>query len=541
MVKRPIGMIRQKMCNRSRNNCQTFPNLPQDYNYHTLPVSKQGHPRLKATLKPCTPSLGTTGQSRYHIVMKNLLYIVFYAWSMLCHAEGLPDLGDASQEAMTPQQERKIGEQSMFEIRSDKDYLDDAEVNDYLNQLGYQLVSNSNEPGQAFEFFALNDNSINAFALPGGFIGVNTGLMLMAQSESELASVLGHEIAHVTQHHLARMVAGQKIDSVAAIAALAVAILAARSNPQTSQAAIVGMQASSIQRQLNFTRIHEQEADRIGLTTLQKAGFDPHAMPIFFERLQKSTRLLDNNMPSYLRTHPITSDRIADVANRVQQTSYRLVADSLNFQLVRAKLRAMQKNSQEAVSFFKSAMGEQKHGNQTAQRYGLVLALLRVGQVARATQEFAPLQTLISQNPMIATLAGQIRRTNKNNTGNTEFYRSATQNFPQHRALAYDYIELLLEANRFEDALKLLNEQILTHPNDLRLHELQARNYAALGKRQEEHHALAYTYILRGNLLTAIEQLELAKAAGTDFYELSIIESELKQYKEIAAVQAKKH
>ncbi|CAG9932234.1 M48 family metalloprotease [Candidatus Nitrotoga arctica] len=472
--------------------------------------------------------------------MKNLLYIVLYAWSMLCRAEGLPDLGDASQEAMTPQQERKIGEQSMFEIRSDKDYLDDAEVNDYLNQLGYQLVSNSNEPGQTFEFFALNDNSINAFALPGGFIGVNTGLMLMAQSESELASVLGHEIAHVTQHHLARMVAGQKIDSVAAIAALAVAILAARSNPQTSQAAIVGMQASSIQRQLNFTRIHEQEADRIGLTTLQKAGFDPHAMPIFFERLQKSTRLLDNNMPSYLRTHPITSDRIADVANRVQQTSYRLVADSLNFQLVRAKLRAMQKNSQEAVSFFKSAIGEQKHGNQTAQRYGLVLALLRVGQVVRATQEFAPLQILISQNPMIATLAGQIRRTNKSNTGNTEFYRNATQNFPQHRALAYDYIELLLEANRFEDALKLLNEQIIAHPNDLRLHELQARNYAALGKRQEEHHALAYTYILRGNLLTAIEQLELAKGAGTDFHELSIIESELKQFKEIAATRGKK-
>ncbi|MEO6423470.1 MAG: M48 family metalloprotease [Candidatus Nitrotoga sp.] len=474
--------------------------------------------------------------------MKNLLFIVLYTWSLMCRASGLPDLGDTSQETMSPQQERKIGEQSMFEIRSDKDYLNDAEVNDYLNQLGYQLVSNSNEPWQDFEFFALNDNTINAFALPGGFIGVNTGLMLMAQSESELASVLGHEIAHVTQHHLARMVAGQKVDSIATIAALAVAILAARSNPQASQAAMVGMQGSSIQRQLNFTRIHEQEADRIGLSTLQKAGFDPHAMPIFFERLQKSSRLLDNNMPSYLRTHPITSDRIADVANRVQQTPYRLVADSLNFQLVRAKLRAIQKNSQEAINYFKSATEEQKHGNQTAQRYGLALALLRAGQITRATQEFAPLQTLTSHNPMIATLAGQIRRADKNNAGGiVAFYLSATQNFPQHRALAYDYIELLLEANRFQDALKLLNEQIITHPNDLRLHELQARNYAALGRRQEEHHALAYTYILRGNLLSAIEQLELAKKAGTDFHELSIIESELKQYKEIAAAQAKKN
>ena len=455
-------------------------------------------------------------------------------------ASELPDLGDVSQGAFSPHDEARVGNKIMREIYAEPAYYDDPELTDYLNNLGYRLVAASPENRLSFQFFVLRDRTLNAFALPGGFIGVHTGLIEATQNESELAGVLGHEIAHVTQHHLARMVAGQKVDSVAAIAALAVAILAARSNPQASQAAIVGMQASSIQRQLNFTRIHEQEADRIGLTTLQKSGFDPHAMPIFFERLQKSTRLLDNNMPSYLRTHPITSDRIADIANRVQQTPYRLVADSLNFQLVRAKLRAMQKNSQEAVNFFKNAIGEQKHGNQTAQRYGLALALLRAGQVARATQEFSPLQALIPQNPMIATLAGQIRRANKSNTSITEFYRSATQNFPQHRALAYDYIELLLEANRLEDALKLLNEQIITHPNDLRLHELQARNYAALGRRQEEHHALAYTYILRGNLLSAIEQLELAKAAGTDFHELSIIESELKQYKEIAAAHAKK-
>lgn len=472
--------------------------------------------------------------------MKNWLYIVLYAWSLLCRADGLPDLGDISQESISPQQERKIGEQSMFEIRSDKDYLDDAEINDYLNQIGYQLVSNSNEPGQEFEFFAINDNTINAFALPGGFIGVNTGLILMAQSESELASVLGHEIAHVTQHHIARMVAGQKIDSLTTIAALAVAILAARSNPQASQAAMVGMQAGSIQRQLNFTRIHEQEADRIGLATLQKAGFDPHAMPVFFERLQKSTRLLDNNMPSYLRTHPVTSDRIADVANRVQQIPYRLVPDSLNFQLVRSKLRAMQTDSQETIRFFQNAIGEQKHGNQTAQRYGLVTALLRAGQVIRARQEFTPLQELVSQNPMIATLAGKVKRAEKNKTDILKFYYTATQSFPQHRALSYDYVDLLQEANRHDDARRILDEQIIAYPNDVRLHDLQARTYMALGKRQEQHHALAHVYILRGNLHSAIEQLELAKEAGTDFRELSIIEKELKEYKEIATAQANK-
>ena len=473
--------------------------------------------------------------------MKNTLFIFLCAWSGLIHAEGLPDLGDVSQASLSPQQERQIGEQSMYQIRADKSYLDDAEVNDYLNQLGYQLVSNSNDLGQEFEFFALNDSTINAFALPGGFIGVNTGLILTAQSETELASVLSHEIAHVTQHHLARMVAGQKFDTLTAMAAIAVAILATRSNPDAAQAAIVGVQAGSIQRQLNFTRTHEQEADRIGLATLQKAGFDTRAMPVFFERLQKATRLLDNNMPSYLRTHPLTTERIADIASRVQQTPFRLVADSLNFHLVRAKLKAVQSNPQEAIAYFTAALGAQKHGNQSAQRYGLALALLRNGQSARATREFAPLIKQVTQNPMIATLAGQIQHADKKDKGIIAYYRNATQNFPQHRALFYDYAEALLQDKRLTDALKLLSEQISVHPNDPRLYELQARTYSALGRGQQEHHALAYNYALHGDLSAAIEQLELAKKAGNDYYELSAIESELKQFREIVAAQAKKN
>ena len=471
--------------------------------------------------------------------MKKLL-LALLCWPLWCWADGLPDLGDESQTALSPQQERQIGEQSMFEIRADKSYLDDAEISDYLNHIGYQLVANSNEPWQEFEFFALNDSAINAFALPGGFIGVNSGLILAAQSESELASVLSHEIAHVTQHHLARMVSGQKADTLTAMAAIAVAILAARSNPEASQAAILGAQAGTLQRQLNFTRTHEQEADRIGLNTLQKSGFDTRAMPAFFERLQKATRLLDNNLPSYLRTHPITSERIADITNRVQQTPFHLVADSLDFHLIRAKLNAMQKNPQEAVTFFNSALGAQKYGNQTAQRYGLVLSLLRANQSSRAAQEFMPLQKQVSQNPMIATLAGQIKRATKNDKNLVEFYQTAAQNFPGHRALTYDYAELLLQSKRFNDVLKLLNEQIATHSSDPRLFELQARTFASLGRRQEEHRSLANNYLLHGNLRGAIEQLELAKQAGSDFYQLSAIDSELKRLRETAAAQEQK-
>ncbi len=473
--------------------------------------------------------------------MKKLLFTTLYTISLFSHAEGLPDLGDVSQEVMSPQLERQIGEQSMFQIRADKMYLDDAEVADYLNWLGSSLVANSSEPGQPFEFFAINDNAINAFAMPGGFIGVNTGLITTSQNESELASVLSHEIAHVTQHHIARMIAGQKFDSLASMALIAAAILSARSNPDAAMAAIVGVNASGIQRQITFTRVHEQEADRIGLSILHKSGFDSRAMPVFFERLQKASRLLEGNTPTYLRTHPVTNERVADVANRVQQIPYRPVSSSLNFHLVRAKLQTLQKNPQEAIAYFNAALGTQKFGNQTAQRYGLVNALLQSRQLTRAAQEFAPLRKHVQSNAMITTLAGKLRRAGAiPDSDLSGFYRTATQNFPQHRALVYGYAETLLEEKRYNDAVNLLTQQVTAHPNDPRLYELQARTYAVLGRHQEEHHALAYFYILRGNLRGAIEQLELAKHAGNDFQKLSTIETELRQLREIAAAQAKR-
>jgi len=474
--------------------------------------------------------------------MRILLFIALCAASLFSHADGLPDLGDISQEVISPQQERQIGEQSMRQIRADKSYLDDPEVADYLNWLGDILVSNSTEPGQPFEFFAINDNSVNAFALPGGFVGVNTGLILTTQSESELASVLSHEISHVTQHHLARMISGQKYDSLASLAVIAAAILSARSNPDAAMAGIVGVQAGGIQRQLNFTRLHEQEADRIGIGILQKSGFDVRAMPAFFERLQKATLLLEGNTPPYLRTHPLTNDRIADMANRVQQMPAHLVADSLDYQLVRAKLLSMQRSPTESIAYFKAALsGAQKFGNPVAQRYGLVSALLQNRQLARAAQEFAPLEKQVQTDPMIATLAGRLRRDGAIDDPNiSEFFRTATQNFPQYRALVYDYCEVLLQQKHYNDAVTLLNQQVIAHPDDAHLYELQARTYAALGRHQEEHHALAYNYILHGNLRGAIEQLELAKHAGTDFHELSTIETELKQFRDIEAAQQKK-
>ncbi|HUW50955.1 MAG TPA: M48 family metalloprotease [Sulfuricella sp.] len=444
-------------------------------------------------------------------------------------ADGLPDLGDASQSALSPQAERRLGETIMYDIRRDRSMVDDAELTDYLNNLGYRLVAASQGNLQDFEFFVLRDDTLNAFALPGGFIGVHTGLILAAQSESELAAVLGHEIAHVTQHHLARMIAKQEQSMVTSLASLAVAILAARSNPQVANAAMATAQASSIQTQLSFTRENEREADRLGLQTLSRAGFDPRAAASFFERMQKATRIYENNAPEYLRTHPITSERIADIQNRLESLPYHQVPDSLEFQLIRAKLRAEEGTPQQATTYFESALSEKKYNSEAAARYGLTYALLRAKEYARAEQELARLRKTAAPNAIIENLAVRIKLASGPESAALAQYQATLKNFPDHRALVYGYAEALLQNHQSGDALKLVSNRLRRFPNDGRLYELQAQGYAMQGKKLLSYQAQAEAYTRQGNLVAAIEQLQYGLKAGDgDFYQLSMVEARLK-------------
>ena len=228
-------------------------------------------------------------------------------------SQSLPDLGDSASSDLSPLAEQRIGAQIMRDIRwKDPAYLQDAEVEDYLNILGDRLVAAGPGAGLPFEFFGVNDPSLNAFAMPGGKIGVHTGLILAAQGESELAGVMSHEIAHVTQRHIARMVGKQGQFGVLMLASLLVAILAAKSSSQVSQAAIMTGQAAGLSSQLAYSRDFENEADRLGVQNLAAADFDVRGMPSFFERLQKNSRLYENNAPAYLRTHPLTGERITE-------------------------------------------------------------------------------------------------------------------------------------------------------------------------------------------------------------------------------------
>ncbi|MDX1376882.1 MAG: M48 family metalloprotease [Burkholderiales bacterium] len=443
----------------------------------------------------------------------------------------LPDLGGTADATLPPQLERRIGEDLMREIRyRDPDYVDDAEVTEYLNLLGGRLVAVAPDVRQAFDFFVIRDGSINAFALPGGFIGVNTGLIISSSSESELASVLAHEIAHVTQRHIARMVGAREQMQVPMIAATIAAILLGASRPDLGAGAGAAVQGLGVQTQLNYTRAFEREADRIGFQMLAGAGFDPRAMAAFFDKLQRATAVMDDAaVPGYLRTHPMSIERMTDAQNRAQNLRYRQTPDSLEYHLVRAKLRADAGDAQGAVAFFGGLLRDRRFASETATRYGLARALLRMRHVADAQAEIDALRAEKAASSMIDMLAAEARRAAGDDAGALAILEAARVRYPQRRSVLYATVEALQRLGRDAQALAALEEPLRLYRSDAALHALQAKSYAALGKRLLQHKAQAEVYALRGALPAAIEQLELARSAGDgDFYQLSQVDARLR-------------
>jgi predicted Zn-dependent protease len=448
-------------------------------------------------------------------------------------ADGLPDLGESAQLDLTPAMEKRIGEQAMRELRADPAWLGDAEVNAYLNRLGGRLTAHIEGPSQSFELFALRDPTLNAFAMVGGYLGVHTGLILAAESESELASVLAHEVSHITQHHQARMMSKAGQGQVATLASLAVAILAARSNPDVAMGAVVSGQAASIQNQLNYSRDFEREADRVGLGLLDRSGFDVRGMETFFGRMQKYGQLYDSNAPSYLRTHPLTSERLADIANRIQDKPYKQVPDSLEFQFVRAKLRAIDGDARDAVTYFKTQLKEHTYaGSEAAVHYGLSRAYLRAGDLANAESELAAVRRQKISLTMVDTLAAEIRTRQNDYAGAATILRAAYARAPDEQAVVYALTEALLSLHQPREALKIINDNLVGHTNDSTIHALEAKTYAALGQRLQQHRAQAEAYALDGRMADAIEQLQLAQQSNDgNFYELSQVDARLRQFR----------
>jgi predicted Zn-dependent protease len=450
-------------------------------------------------------------------------------------ADKLPDLGDVSQQGLSKQQEREIGESAMRQIRRSGVMVDDPEIIAFLSAMGARLTEAAEVYEPQFTFFPLLDSSVNAFAIPGGFVGIHTGLIVQAQHESEVASVLAHEIAHVSQNHIARLIEGMKASPWVSLAGIAAAIVAgSMGRGDAAAAAIAATTATSVQRQLDFTYSFEQEADRIGMQTLQKSGYDPAAMATFFERLQKHNRIVENNAPEYLRTHPVTLKRIADAQNRLGQKGYRQVPDSPEFLFVREKSRALQLGGREAVPYFQKTIAEKRYANEAAQYYGLAQAYLLTRDYEPAWQALLKAKEVYGagkkSHPSLEYLAGQIRLGQGRNAEAVKILADASVRYSASRGLMYGLIDAQIEAGLFAEAQAGLDDALSLYASDAQLYQRAAKLYAKQGLTARQHQMQGEYYLRLKEYTSALEQFNLAlRQPNVDFYLQSGVEARIRE------------
>ncbi|MDB5749203.1 MAG: peptidase [Massilia sp.] len=468
----------------------------------------------------------------------------------------LPTLGDTAREDLSPVVERKLGEEIMREIRRDRDYLDDDAISEYLNNFGGALVDAvpgaRGETNADFHFFPVRDGAINAFALPGGFIGIHTGLVLAAQTESELASVVSHEIGHVSQRHIARMLGQQRQDVLLPLAALILAALAAKASPDAAMGVLMGGQGLAVQRQLNFSRDAEREADRVGFQIMSAGGYDTSGMVNFFKRLQSVNKVY-GEIPAFLSSHPLTSERIVDIQSRIRDTPYRQRPDSIEFHLAKARARVLQDMGttarRDTRTAFETQLAQQHRQQQAAAQYGLAFLALKEGNLASARTWFDKARASMQPKPgvfsaapasdggaMFAVLdleiklaAGQPKEVAQQALKDAE---AATNQYPLSRALARQYANAMIAAGKSEDATRYLRDQVQLYREDPKLYDLLAKAYSSQGKVALQHMALAESYVLAGALPAAVDQLNFArKAKDVSFYEQSVIDAREREIK----------
>ena len=459
-------------------------------------------------------------------------------------AQNLPTLGDTGREDLSPIMERKLGEEIMIGMRADSDYIDDEPASEYINNFGSHLLEFHQEArGEAnfdFYFFIVRDPTINAFALPGGFIGVYSSLILTAQNESQLASVLAHEIGHIAQRHIARMIGNQRQDMLIPIASMILAALAMRSSPDAAIALAVGGEGIAIQRQLNFSQNAEREADRVGLQILRDGGYDPTGMVAFFERMQSSTRGYSDNFPAFLRTHPMTSERIADISSRIRSETFKKHLDAPDFQLFRARIRVLQNESTQNLiedrAYFEDQIAQSKALKQPnpAAEYGIAFAAFKQNNFTEA-QTWLDLARKDSEtnSEFFTSLQLDILLRSNRNAEALNQAESALQEFPLSHGIGRQYADALIANQQGEKAISYLRDQTLMYRKDFLLQENLARAYAATGKEALQHMALAESYALTGAVSPALDQLGIARRSpDATYYDQAIIDARERDLRE---------
>lgn len=470
-----------------------------------------------------------------HLLLRICITTLIFSSSFSLSAQNieLPDIGESAATVMTPEQERRTGQAIIRNIRRAGGLIDDPLVTEYINQLGYKLVSHSQANHKDFAFFIINDSNINAFALPGGFIGINYGLILASQSESELASVVAHEIAHVTQRHHARAYDLSSKNSIPVLAAVIAAIVLG-GNSEIGEAAMASLAAGSIQQQIDFTRENEKEADYIGISLLSDSGFDPFSMGDFFDSLHRQSRLYGSQAPEFLRTHPVNENRIADAKTRATQFPRARLKNEFDFYLIKSRLRA-QTNSEAAkvLNEFKKNLQTGRYTIKAAEQYGYVLALMKNAEYSKAE---SILRKLLKQEPQrIAYLLAhaQLNKLAGHGQKALTIYKGALSLYPKNEALSLAYVSTLLEMKQAKTAVKILTPMVQSTVNHPGFFKLLAQAEGQLRNNANQHEAQAEYYFHIGQTHQAITQLDLAlKEPSIDFYQRSRIEARQGVFKE---------
>jgi predicted Zn-dependent protease len=429
-------------------------------------------------------------------------------------ANELPDIGTPANATLTLNDEYQIGLMIVRGLRDQGQIVEDPEIADWIQNLGSRLAAQTPDGGQSFRFFVVRDPGINAFALPGGFIGINQGLITATANESQLASVLAHEVAHVTQRHIARSIRAQGRQSLASAAAILAAILigAATGAGDAVQAGIAIAQGTAAQQRINFTRSNEYEADRVGIGLLAAAGFDPQGMPDFFETLGRRNGLAGVGIPEFLRTHPVTTNRIAESRDRASQLAPRRVADSPGYGFARERVRVLGGRPDSDVRPYYAALRQQR-ALTPGEIYGEALALHAAGQSAAAV---GPLLEVVGRAPglpMLESSLGQALLAAGRTDEAIGILQAALRVAPRNVPLSVRYGELLLQLGRGREAHELLLDLFNNVPPTPAQIRLTAMAASSAGDTGDAYFYMSEYHISSGDLPMAMEQLELALAA----------------------------
>ncbi|MFV0282291.1 MAG: M48 family metalloprotease [Castellaniella sp.] len=445
---------------------------------------------------------------------------------------GLPSMGAASSAELSPIVERALGQAIMEQGRQDPTYVNDLDINQYLTMLGRRLAARAPQAlTQDITVFAVRDPSINAFALPGGFIGVHSGLVVGAQSESELAGVLAHEIGHVMQRHIARGISQQSQGTGIMVAALIGALLAALAGQGDLAMGVATFgQAAAIDQQLGFSRSAEQEADRAGLQMMRQAGFEPQGMLAMFRRLMNASRLNEGSGGGYASTHPLSIQRLSDIENRIEGQPPAPVRLDAEFWFVRTRLALIQARDhaarQRLQQTLHSEARELRGVRQAAALYGLASLAQAAGDLAGARAQLAQAQAAQGA-PQLDMLAIQLAGV-QGASAAVEASAAAWKRWPRSQGVADERARALQRAGKDEAAAAFLRTVTKQWPDIPEFQKLLATSLQRMGRKVEANEAMASYFEQTGALPTAVEHLQQARAQSKDFYTQSRLDMRIR-------------